>query len=290
MKTHIKLYKVKKKWVTVLVVSGITMSMGLGIGIVNQSTDVSAITIDPVNKKLTQNKSVVQSVPMDTANTQIKNILLANDGTDENWYPSLPTQSGLYGDYSNSYANATIVSQNGKDYSIDYRVGPTTGQGTRYANYTKASYASEREARSAISEEAPSPNDGGTEGSWDLGHGITAQVNEWYDDDGSIDSSVEWGQQDYNIYARTSKNKDNGIYDNYPNDLAKETADKISSEKLPKTEGSYDDGSIVLDAHDTTKPNFLGQKIWIRQGNDVYTLSAHDPKTLLDMAGSLRYI
>ena len=282
MKTHIKLYKVKKKWVTVLVVSGITMSLGLGIGIVNQTTDVSAITIDPVNKKLTQNKAVVQSVPMDTANTQIKNILLANDGTDETWSPSLPTQSGLYGDYANSYANATIVNQNGKDYSIDYRIGPTTGQGTKYANYNKISYSSEFKAIHAINDSLAGTgagdyyNDKGEP--VNLGYGTTGKKENYK-------NSVEWVQQNYYI---TANNKDS----NY--NLAKEVVKKLSSEELPKInqeEGApFFNGIINLDPDATSKANSLEQTFMVRQGTDVYTLNAHDPQTLIDMAISLRYI
>ena len=281
MKTHVKLYKTKKKWVTALVVSGITMSMGLGIGIVNQSTDVSAITIDPVNKKLTQNKSVVQSVPMDTANTQIKNILLANDGTDENWSPSLPTQSGLYGNYSNSYANATIVSQNGKDYSIDYRIGPTTGQGTKYANYTKTSYASEKEAAFAVEDQWP----GRADGNWSvpLGHGAIGSEGMPRTQNGISEEGIEWGQQNYLAFAY-DRSVDGSI------NLAKKAVDQLSSENLPEPTGTFSEGVIILDGPGTSQANSLEQKIFIQQGSDVYTLSAHDPQTLITMAGSLRYI
>ena len=276
MKTHIKLYKVKKKWVTALVVSGITLSMGLGIGIVNQTTDVSAITIDPVNKKLAQNKAVVQSVPMDTANTQIKNILLANDGTDENWSPSLPTQSGLYGDYANSYANATIVNQNGKDYSIDYRVGPTTGQGTKYANYAKKSYDSIEQAQNVIKEQTPGKGSLSPEAPVDMGDSIPQQEINYNNHQG-----LYWRQKDYGVIIWDNNTSNNPI-------SSQQIIDKIDSETLPQVYNQYG-GSFRLDADMENNPN-LGQKIFIRQGADVYTLSAHDPQVLFTMAGSLRYI
>ena len=212
--------------------------MGLGIGIVNQSTDISAITIDPVNKKLMQNKSVVQSVSMDTANTQIKNILLANDGTSEAWSPSLPTQSGLYGDYSNSYANATIVSQSGKDYSIDYRIGPTTGQGTKYVNYTKTSYASEREAYRAVWDQSPGRSDGVSD--IDLGHNIIAQEGMPRTQNGISEQSVEWGIKDYHAWA-FDRSVDGSI------NLAKKAVDQLSSENLPEIKGGWSYGTIVFE-------------------------------------------